>query len=348
MKMNRIITFLTIVTLLVTGCDQKTNIDIKDEIGELNKLLENIEEPSQFYIFGSDSIVTLIGKYGTRIIINPSDLITQSGGEINDSIKIELKELTNQYQMAMANAQTVSNNRLLESGGAYFIEITTQGVKVKLKPKKKIKIRFPILSKGNMSLFSGNRDSLGRLYWRQEDINFKNKRDILKELEMLQLRLINEMNDEARVQGYGPITKSLKNKIDSLRSITNVDRLYPEIEFGNLEWINCDKFLDIDNKTDLMINFSPSEKIKTANIYLIFRDMNSVMQEYYIDAKEKKTNITFQNIPLGANVKLIAYALKDNKIFSYSSNMTIKQKETLSLTMNETNEKDFKNLFNNP
>ena len=39
--------------------------------------------------------------------------------------------------------------------------------------------------------------------------------------------------------------------------------------------------------------------------------------------------------------------LKDNKIFSYSSNMTIKQKETLSLTMNETNEKDFKNLFNN-
>jgi len=346
--MNRIITFLTIATLLVTGCDQKTNIDIKDEIGKLNKLLENIDEPSQFYIFGSDSIVTMIGKYGTRFIINPSDLITESGGEINDSIKIELKELTNQYQMAMANAQTVSNNRLLVSGGAYFIEITTQCEKVKLKPKKKIKIRFPILSQENMSLFSGNRDSLGRIYWTQEDINLKNERDILKELEMLQIQLINEMNGEARGPGYGPITKLLKTKMDSLRLIIYSDRLYPEIEFGNLEWINCDRFLEIDNKTDLMINFSLSEKIKTANIYLIFRDINSVMQEYYIDVNEKKkTNITFQNIPIGANVKLIAYTLKDNKIFTYSSNMTIKQNETLSLPMNETNEKDFKNLFNN-
>ena len=345
--MNRIIKFLMIATLLMTGCEQKKNIDIIDEIGKISKLLENLDESSQFYIFSSDSIITMIGKYGTRFIINPSDLITQSGKKINDSIKIELKELTNQYQMTMANAQTVSSSGLLVSGGAYFIEITTQGEKVKLKPKKKIKIRFPILSQENMSLFSGNRDSLGRLYWTQEGINFKNEMDIKKELEMLQVLLMREMNGKAVGSGYGPIARSLETKIDSLRSIIYGDRLYPEIEFGNLEWINCDRFFEIDNKTDLMINFSPIEKIKTASIYLIFRDMNSVMQEYYININEKKPNVTFQNIPLGANIKLIAYTLKDTKIFSYSTNITIKQKETLTLHMNETDENDFKNLFNN-
>lgn len=344
--MNRIITILTIATLLVTSCNQKTNIDIKDEIGKLNKLLENMDESSQFYIISPDSIVTITGEYGTRFIINPSDLITQSGGEINDSIKIELKELTNQYQMAMANAQTISNNRLLVSGGAYFLEITTQGEKVILKPKKKIKIRFPILSQENMSLFSGNRDSLGRLFWTQEDINLKNERYILmKELDMLQFQLNNEMVGNRGIMGIGPMTKLLKYKIDSLQSIIYGDRLYPEIEFGNLEWINCDRFLEIENKTNLMVNFLPSDKVKTANIYLIFRDINSVMQEYYFDENKKNTNITFNNIPVGANVKIISYTLKDNKIFTYSSNMIIKENETVSLPMNESNEKDFKNLF---
>jgi hypothetical protein len=343
--MNRIVTFLMIANLLLTNCNQKKNIDIKDEIGSLNKLLENMDESSQFSIFSSDSIVTMIGKNGTRFIINPSDLITEGGREINDSIKIELKELTNQYQMAMANAQTVSKNSLLVSGGAYFIKITTQGEKVKLKPKKKIKIRFPLLSQENMSLFSGNRDSLGRLYWIQENINLKNKRDIVMELEMLQLELINQLQGRARVAGYGPIAKSLKVKIDSLNAIVYGDRLYPEIEFEKLEWINCDRFLEIQNKTDLMINFSPSEKINTANIYLIFKDINSVMQEYFID--EKKTNIAFQNIPVGAHVKLVAYTLKDNKIFTYSSSITIKENQTLTLSMKETSDNNLKTLINN-
>lgn len=344
--MNRISTILTIATLLVTSCNQKSNIHIKDEIGKLNKLLENIDESSQFYIICPDSIVTITGKYGTRFIINPSDLMTQGGGEINDSIKIELKELTNQYQMAMANAQTISKNRLLVSGGAYFIEITTQGEKVILKPKKKIKIRFPILSQENMSLFSGNRDSLGRLFWTQENISLKNERYILlKELEMLQVQLENVMFGNRGIVGYGPKTKLLKNKMDSLRSIIYGDILHPEIDFGNLEWINIDRFLEIKNKTNLMVNFLPSDKIKSANIYLIFKDINSVVQEYYFDENKKNANITFQNIPVGANVKIIAYTLKDNKIFAHCTSMKIKENETVTLPMNELNEKDFKNLF---
>jgi hypothetical protein len=94
-----------------------------------------------------------------------------------------------------------------------------------------------------------------------------------------------------------------------------------------------------------MINFSPSEKINTANIYLIFKDINSVMQEYFID--EKKTNIAFQNIPVGAHVKLVAYTLKDNKIFTYSSSITIKENQTLTLSMKETSDNNLKTLINN-
>ena len=125
------------------------------------------------------------------------------------------------------------------------------------------------------------------------------------------------------------------------------DKLYAEIELSNLGWINCDRFLEIENKTDLIVNISPSEKINTANIYLIFKDINSVMQTYYVVDNENKNNNVFKNIPKGANVRLVAYTLKENKIFSYSSNMLIKENETLTLALKETSDKGFKTLINN-
>lgn len=346
--MKRIITFLIIATLILTSCIQKPNIDFKVEIGNLNNLLKNNDESSQFFIYNSDSIVTMTGKNGTIFIFNPSDLITESGREINDSINVELKELTNQYQMARANAQTVSNNKLLVSGGAYFIGMTSNGEKVKLKPNKKFKISFPVMSQDNMSLFSGNRDSIGQLDWIPTDINLKNEREIRMELERLQLMLISELQGRDGSRGYGPRARMLKSEIEKLRVKLKGGALYPEIEFGNIKWINCDRFLDIKIKTDLRINFRQSEKISTANIFLIFKDINSVIQEYYLpDKNEKNAYVAFNNIPMGANVRLVAYTLKEKKIFTYSSNMTLKENEILTLDMKETSANEFKALFYN-
>ena len=125
------------------------------------------------------------------------------------------------------------------------------------------------------------------------------------------------------------------------------DKLYAEIELSNLGWINCDRFLEIENKTDLVVNFSPSEKINTANMYLIFKDINSVMQTYYVNENGKENNNVFKDIPRASKVRIVAYALKENKIFSFSSNIAIKENETLTLAMKETSEVDFKTLINN-
>jgi hypothetical protein len=125
------------------------------------------------------------------------------------------------------------------------------------------------------------------------------------------------------------------------------DKLYTAIELSNLGWINCDRFLEIENKTDLMVNFGLVEKISTANIYLIFEDINSVMQTCLINDNDKVKNNTFKNIPTGSKVRLVAYTLKDDKIFTYSSRMTIKENQTLTLVFKETNENDFKTLISN-
>lgn len=362
--MKRNIAFLTVIFFLFASCnekavgdrnvekliekDDKINVNINYEIGKLNELLEKMDGSSQFFVFSPKDVASIIGKSGIRFTVNPSDLITEGGQDISDSFKVELKELINQYQMALANAQTISNNRLLVSGGAYFIEITAQGQKLKLKPEKKIKITLPGLSQEGMSLFSGYRDSLERLFWIQEKVNLKEVKDVrAEELAELQNELAMLRKRRLRNDSIPALYKEkmVQSRIIRLKSMIQEDGLYPEIEFGNLEWINCDRFLESDNLTNLTIYFSPTEKIKTANIYLIFKDINSVLQNYYINSNGKEPSITFHNVPLDAKVKLIAYTLKDNKIFACSSKMTIKDNQAISIALNETNETDFKRLF---
>jgi len=328
--MNRIITFLTIATLVFTGCNQKTDIDFKAEIGKLNDILQKHEEPSQFYSISTDSIVRVIGTKGTVIIINPSDLITENGQQISDSIEVELKELTDQNEMVRTNTQTVSNEKLLVSGGAYFINIKSNGQQVKLKPDRKLKVEFPKVDENEMTLFYGQRDSLGQLTWDSVPKKFEKNPKLVS----VRCTICGDKNCQ-----YSRMATPEEAEL--------ADKLYAEIELSNLGWINCDRFLEIENKTDLIVNFSPSEKISTANIYLIFKDINSVMQTYFINDNEKIANNTFKNIPTGSNVRLIAYTLKEDKIFTYSSNMTIKENETFTLALKETNGNDFKTLINN-
>jgi len=330
MTMNRIISLLIITTLALTSCDQKANLDSKTEIGKLNDLLQKYEEPSQFFSISSDSIVHVIGEKGTVININPSDLITENGHPIVDNIEVELKELTNQNQMFRTNAQTVSNGKLLVSGGAYFINIKTKGQQVKLKPNKTLKVEFPKLAENEMTLFYGQRDSLGQINWDSVPKKFEKKPKLVS----VRCTFCGDKN-------------CLHSRMATPEEAELEDKLYTAIELSNLGWINCDRFLEIENKTDLMVNFGLVEKISTANIYLIFEDINSVMQTCLINDNDKVKNNTFKNIPTGSKVRLVAYTLKDDKIFTYSSRMTIKENQTLTLVFKETNENDFKTLISN-
>lgn len=345
--MNKIIAIITFVVLVLVGCNQNQEVDYNGEIKQLDSLLNRIDESSQFFIFSSDSILTVKGKNGIILKINPSDLITVGGKEINDSIYVELKELRNQYQMAMANAQTVSNKKLLVSGGAYFIGITTKGEKVNLKPNKKIRIKFPSLSQDNMSLFLGKCDSIGRLNWISTDVDLINDRGNKTRLEMLKTQLISELQGSSI--GVGSRVKVIQDEIEKLDPGFQISDnfIYPEIEFGNLEWINCDRFYDIKTKTDLIVKFEQRGKISSANVFLIFKDINSVMQEYYFFKRNEINDyVSFNDIPIGAKVRLVAYSMVENKLFSYASDITLNKKEVFKIELRETSFNEFKAIFN--
>lgn len=121
--------------------------------------------PSQFY--SSDSLGGQItGKGGTFIKIVKADLQTKDGKPVTGDVVVELKELTGKRQFAAANAPTVSDGRLLVSGGVYYVGMTSEGQELQLKPGRALTMRLPKAGDG-MSVFYGERNNSEIINWKQ-------------------------------------------------------------------------------------------------------------------------------------------------------------------------------------
>ncbi len=335
-----------------TNENQAPNASV--EFKKLNDFMGSLDKSSQIFTVLTNKPSKVKGKKGTILFINPNDLITENGQPLGKTIQVELKELTNQKDMLKANAPTVSNGRLLVSGGAYFINLSSDKNTLKLKEGKSMAVQFPKLAKSDMSLFYGERDSLGQLNWQEANQKFENKA-ITKAKSKLDtvssgsdsfssnsdldaiFKYVEEVDDKT------PLNEAEKQLIKD--ETENEAFAYAIIEVKKLGWINCDRFSNDDKLTNLQIEFNEKDNVQSANVFLLFKDINSVMQSSFTDFKGLKYIAGFSNIPIGANTKLIAFTTKNGKTYSYKSNLTIYANKTVQIDFKETNKEEIENLF---
>lgn len=355
--MKNILGLLIIATFGLSSCnsnptssDNNSTPDAKTEIGKVNDFLKQYEEPSQTFKISADNPTQVKGKQGTIISINPTDLVTENGQPVGKNIDVELKELINQEQLLRTNAQTTSNGQLLVSGGAYFINMTSDGQQLKLKDGKSLSVEFPKITSNEMSLFYGQRDTLGQLNWQQAEQKFESKPKKNVKIDAKAVPIPSEMD---ALLGYiehesnRTLTPEEKKKIEEQKknSALTDKVVYKAVKLKQFGWINCDRFYDIPNKTNLQYVFSAKDSIVSANVYLVFKDINSVMQSGYFSFRDKEYNSGFQNIPVGAKTQLIAFTIKNGKTYAYKSDLIIKANETVQLTVKETSQDQIAKLF---
>ena len=355
--MTKISISLILFGLLIYSCSNpktadKTSDKIsftnnKTDLDKLNEILTSNDDVSQKVIIPSDKSTIVTGQRGTKIFINPKDLETQDGQLFGKNIELELKELTNTGELFRANAQTISNDTILISGGAYYIAITSNGEQLRLKNGMSLKVQFPKLSDNEMTLFYGQRDDLGRMNWQKSNKKFEQtgysvRAKLGTALMPQPTRLgYSEGNFNQGEEQDSTISPEVKVKNYKDRKISQ--KVYDEIGLTKLGWINCDRFLETELKTDLYVSFSPNDSIKYANVYLIFKDINSVIQaDFYSDKSPQ-----FDNLPIGYKTKIIAYTVKNEKIFAYSKDLTILKGQKMNLDLQEMSSTEFKKLIQN-
>lgn len=356
--MTRVLAFLSGAFFFICSCNSPSStgevsekddtLDVKAGIARLNDILKKHEEPSQLFDATTSKPSVVTGQKGTIIYINPTDLITESGKPLGESIRVELKELTDQGQLLRANAQTVSDGRLLVSGGAYFIAMTSNGDKLKLKEGKNLGVRFPRLSDQPMMLFYGQRDELGNINWSKANEVFKTSQqkaisagDTTQKQRKKRQSEIDAVIDYIDLADTTTTEEERKAMAENEKKNKIIGEVYDEIGLYKFGWINCDKFLEVDNATDLNTIFNPKDSIKYANVYLVFKDLRSIVQGNYYQEKM----VRFENLPVGYKVKLIAFAVKDEKVFAYATDLTISKGQKITLDLSEIQENDLRKVL---
>ena len=341
------------LTITLFGCnssstDSSSTIADKDqnnvvtEISKLNSFIKKFEEPSQTFNVPSDKASVVKGKAGTKIKVNPADLAAEDGQPLGKTIEVELKELTNPSQLLKSNAATMSDGKLLISGGAYFINMTSDGRQLKIKDNSSLDIEFPKISNDEMTLFTGQRDSLGQMNWQNTSETFAKPKEEKKKAGFAVAKDTTSSGMSVLIQFLKDETKTNKDKKKEMEIHAKV---YEAMKIKSFGWINCDRFPEVTDKTDLAIKVNPKDSISSANIYLVFNDINSVMQSCYYSSKNTVYNDGFRNIPVGRTVRLIAYTVKNDKVLSYKADIKVKSKETITLDMQQTSDTDFAALM---
>ena len=246
------------------------SVDILLEHKRLMEVLKPYEMPMQHYQISSARSTIINGKQGTIIHLNPKNLETISGKPLGKTIDIELIELLNQEQLLRSNTQTMSNGELLVSGGAYYLNMTSEGEQLRVKENKNIPIEFPQIAEEEMLLFYGERDSLEQMNWLVDPQKFKSKPIVQEEVverplegvrTVRRVDAIEEVNRMSFVRGRSispeemdSILKTFNWNIEEdqedipqlteaeLREQETKQKVYQAININQFGWINCDRF----------------------------------------------------------------------------------------------------------
>jgi hypothetical protein len=356
------------VAAIIISCnndqDKKVKINPLDELEQVDNLLSDIAEKPQRLIAPSDKKTTVTGVKGTIIYVDPYRLETVDGSPLGDDIQIELLEMTDNSSMLLNNAQTVSNGQILVTGGAYYLNMTSDGKQLKMKQGKGLEVEFPKLSENEMGLFLGERDSLGQINWIPTEDNFdpKNIEDAQEPERPIKKKYIKKTysqmdalfgyiegdtadpepikEEEVTKEEYEEYLKKKAAYEEQQKQIESQRKTYEAVELMNFGWVNCDRFWnDPSPKTDIQLLVN-NDSLTGARIYAVFKDINSIMTENYW--RTRTDTAAFRNIPIGKELTIIALSAKDETPYIFETTINTETDQQVQIEFMATTQADIK------
>ena len=125
------------------------------------------ESITQQFVVVPKKITVITAKQGLKVTVDPAVLEKEDGSPVDGKIKVNIVELTNSNDLFKANAATMSDGKLLASGGSYFIGMECNGEKLIVKNGETIEVSFPMLKRDEMELFYGERNEKNDMNWKK-------------------------------------------------------------------------------------------------------------------------------------------------------------------------------------
>lgn len=284
---------------------------------------------SQIFPINPSKGATIEGKEGMLIIVPKDAFIDDKGILIKTSVELELVEALKLEDMVLYDLATLSDGKLLESGGMFYINPTSNGKNININPQRPFYIEIPTNEvKPGMMAFKGEVAEDGTLNW----IEPKPLKKFLARIDLNNLDFLPEgfnggVEDGLPFKGHKKLSENL---IDSLYySLTDIEEVnevkLSEKTKGESSW--SDNLLPKGNVTVTgKINLLGKG---VATVYLGNENGSSVVKSTI------NGNYKFSNIPADAyrlNVVTSYVNLgKVNYEVVYSADVIVKNQEVVHL-----------------
>lgn len=286
------------------------------------------------------------GKEGTIIKAKRKCFMFADGTPVEDPVTIELKEFYNTSDWLTEGLVTTCNGRMIESGGMIHIAATCKGQEVFLKPGNNLSIELPLKGdeyKEGMQTFLGSKKG---------DIIDWGVAPIASSVPASEIGVVpgNLITNSINVDNYiyNDDNRNYNSRINirggrggnrgwmgGLKNALGGELDEYLIQSGELGWINCDRFYEVENKGNMLVNLDTAMR---PVVRLVFEDINSVMPGMY----NGDTDFSFNNIPTGYKATLVAYTLKNDQPYLAMKKVTIDPKKKIKLRMEEVSMAELK------
>ncbi len=222
MKKNSWILFAPFAFVLALSCknaenSQKTdsidneNIDTNTALAKASHL-DSLEK--QVFSVSADSTHFLVGKQGGVILVHPQSFIDEAGKPVQGKIDIEFREVQEAKDFVKSRISTVSDGKILQTAGSYFVGASQNGKALQVNPKNGgLFVAIPALKKDTaMRFFVGEKTASGDINWKLETGAKETKLDAPKPptQELADLKL--SLNDKLLADEYN----STKDFLDGI------------------------------------------------------------------------------------------------------------------------------------
>lgn len=313
---NLIIFSLALFTISFVSCKKDdgsgSSSSSVENYSSVNDFLSKNQPKIQEYIINASLGGTFTSPQGTKVTIPANAFLTQLNTPVTGNVTIQFKDIYRKSDMLFADMPTmIEFTQPLKSGGEFFIKAISNNSGLLLANGKKIVVEQPAALTGGIDTANA------MLPFIQLDTMFMNI-------------------------GWFPSIQ------DSVTSTVNY-YIYSLYQFSTPAdsgtWCNSDNstFFSMYPQTDLTLIPNDDINLYGTQVFLVFKDISSMIHVYQ---NYPLYNFKYDYSPVGLECTVVTVGVKDGKLFSSFTPITISNNQTLNFSLNPISVAEFKNKLN--
>lgn len=314
-KLNLLIVALLMITIYV-GCKKKEDAvttvpptTAADNYASMAAFHAQNGVPMQTFTINAVTGGSFTTPQRTVVTIPANAFQTQAGGAVTGNVLIQFKDIYKKSDMLLSDKTTPYFTGIpMKSGGEFFIKAMQANVPVIMATGKKISVSQPISQTGVL------------------------------DTAMAAMQIKDTASSTQPVWVLSPtdsINQYLTNYMYSFYSFTS--------PLDTRKWSNSDdcSFFSTYTQTTLTMHSTDIVSDYNTEIYLFFTGVNSTVHVYSYG-----NNFPYSYAPVGLQCTAIAIGVKNGKLYSSFTPITITNNLTVNFTLSETTTADFKTRLN--